>query len=220
MMARSRKIDGTYEFCPRNPIISHRHLSLEHEISVTGHADIVKTQNDEWWMVLLAVRPYKHAHFNLGRETFLVPVLWDSDGWLRIDTENGLVNTQERRPNLPYDTGKPEFYSDNFECTELSMIWNSIHPYPVHLFSLTERPGCLRLYLCPENWKKFVRLLFSGDDNNTKFSYAGCNGFSPSSDHEDAGLALVQDDRFHYTFTVSLKHSQRILRVQKCTIMM
>ena len=65
MMARSRKIDGTYEFCPRNPIISHRHLSLEHEISVTGHADIVKTQNDEWWMVLLAVRPYKHAHFNL-----------------------------------------------------------------------------------------------------------------------------------------------------------
>ena len=170
MMARSRKIDGTYEFCPRNPIISHRHLSLEHEISVTGHADIVKTQNDEWWMVLLAVRPYKHAHFNLGRETFLVPVLWDSDGWLRIDTENGLVNTQERRPNLPYDTGKPEFYSDNFECTELSMIWNSIHPYPVHLFSLTERPGCLRsVPVSGKNWKKFVRLLFSGDDNNTKF---------------------------------------------------
>ena len=42
-------------------------------------------------MVLLAVRPYKHAHFNLGRETFLVPVLWDSDGWLRIDTEMDLL---------------------------------------------------------------------------------------------------------------------------------
>ena len=113
-------------------------------------------------MVLLAVRPYKHAHFNLGRETFLVPVLWDSDGWLRIDTENGLVNTQERRPNLPYDTGKPEFYSDNFECTELSMIWNSIHPYPVHLFSLTERPGCLRLYLCPEKLEEVCTPAFLG----------------------------------------------------------
>ena len=216
MMARSRKIDGTYEFCPRNPIISHRHLSLEHEISVTGHADIVKTQNDEWWMVLLAVRPYKHAHFNLGRETFLVPVLWDSDGWLRIDTENGLVNTQERRPNLPYDTGKPEFYSDNFECTELSMIWNSIHPYPVHLFSLTERPGCLRLYLCPEKLEEVCTPAFLGRRQQHQiFHMQAAMDFSPSSDHEDAGLALVQDDRFHYTFTVSLKHFQRILRVQK-----
>ena len=131
-------------------------------------------------MVLLAVRPYKHAHFNLGRETFLVPVLWDSDGWLRIDTENGLVNTQERRPNLPYDTGKPEFYSDNFECTELSMIWNSIHPYPVHLFSLTERPGCLRLYLCPEKLEEVCTPAFSRETTTTpNFSYAGCNGFFP-----------------------------------------
>lgn len=43
-------------------------------ISVTGHADIVETQNGEWWMVLLAVRPYVRGHYNLGRETFMVPL--------------------------------------------------------------------------------------------------------------------------------------------------
>lgn len=34
------------------------HLPLEHEISVTGHADLVETQNGEWWMVLLGGRIY------------------------------------------------------------------------------------------------------------------------------------------------------------------
>ena len=129
MMARCRTVDGDYEICPRNPIVTHRHLSLEHEISVTGHADIVQTQKGEWWMVLLAVRPYQNAHFNLGRETFMIPVIWDSDGWLRVDNSNGLVNKEERLPDLPCYQTTPTFYSDNFESARLGFQWNSIHPY-------------------------------------------------------------------------------------------
>ena len=100
MMARSKKIDGPYEYCPRNPIVTHRHLSLSHEISVVGHGDLFETQYGEWWMVLLGVRPYDHCNFNTGRETFLIPMLWDSDGWPRINNENGLVNKEELAPNL------------------------------------------------------------------------------------------------------------------------
>ena len=62
---------------------------------------LYQTQKGEWWMVLLAVRPYQNAHFNLGRETFMIPVIWDSDGWLRVDNSNGLVNKEERLPDLP-----------------------------------------------------------------------------------------------------------------------
>ena len=80
-MARCRTIQGDYEICPRNPIVSHRHMPLLNPISVTGHADIVETQNGEWWMVLLAVRPYEGGHYNLGRETFMVPIIWAEDGW-------------------------------------------------------------------------------------------------------------------------------------------
>ena len=65
-MARCRTIQGDYEICPRNPIVSHRHMPLLNPISVTGHADIVETQNGEWWMVLLAVRPYEGGHYNLA----------------------------------------------------------------------------------------------------------------------------------------------------------
>ncbi len=31
-------------------------------------------------MVLLAVRPYVGGHYNLGRETFMVPFVWAEDG--------------------------------------------------------------------------------------------------------------------------------------------
>lgn len=214
MMARCRTIDGEYEFCPRNPVVSHRHLSLEHEISVTGHADIVETQNGEWWMVLLAVRPYKEAHFNLGRETFMIPVIWEQDGWLRVDNENGLVNKLERTPDLPYSHTKPAFYSDNFEAKKLGIMWNSIHPYPTDMFSLTERPGCLRLYLRPEVLHEICTPSFLGRRQQHKcFRMQAAMDFLPANEQEEAGLALVQDDRFHYTFTAGMRNTVKYLRV-------
>lgn len=92
-------------------------------------------------MVLLGVRPYEGAHFNLGRETFLIPVVWEEDGWLRVDNENGLVNRYERRPDLPFFRAKPEFSSDNFENAKLALRWNTIHPAEKPFYSLSARPG-------------------------------------------------------------------------------
>ena len=59
MMARSSSVAGPDEVCQRNPEVSHRHLPLDRDISVTGHGDLIETQNGEWWMVLLGVRPYE-----------------------------------------------------------------------------------------------------------------------------------------------------------------
>lgn len=214
MMARCRTIDGDYEICPRNPVVSHRHLSLEHEISVTGHADLVETQNGEWWMVLLGVRPYRNAHFNLGRETFLIPVLWESDGWLRVDNDNGLVNARERVPDLPPFHTAPAFSGDNFDDITLGFQWNTIHPCPEHYFSLTQRPGYLRLFLQPEVLHEICTPAFLGRRQQHKdFRMKTLMDFTPGSETEEAGLALVQDDRFHYTFTVSLRQGQYLLRV-------
>lgn len=217
MMARSRTIDGEYEICPRNPIITHRHLSLEHEISVVGHADIVQTQRGEWWMVLLGVRPYKDAHFNLGRETFLVPVLWDADGWLRVDNENGLVNRTERRPDLPLFLPKPEFFSDNFEAPQLHMRWNTIHPADKPFYSLTERPGCLRLHLLPEVLSEICTPAFVGRRQQHKnFRMQAAIDFIPETSAEEAGLAAVQDDRYHYRFTIGQENATRVLKLISC----
>lgn len=217
MMARCRSIDGDYEICPRNPLVTHRHLSLEHEISVVGHGDLVETQNGEWWMVLLGVRPYENAHFNLGRETFLIPVVWESDGWIRVDNANGLVNKTERRPDLPPYLSKPEFYSDNFESPTLHHRWNTIHPSETPFYSLTERPGCLRISLLPETLNEICTPAFIGRRQQHKtFRLEAALDFSPQTSFEEAGLALIQDDRYHYRFTVTLQNDSHILRLVCC----
>ncbi|MCC8104057.1 MAG: glycoside hydrolase family 43 protein [Clostridiales bacterium] len=278
MMARCRTIDGDYEICPRNPIVSHRHLSLHREISVVGHADLVQTQRGEWWMVLLGVRPYKKentsvqntvkctestrcesqdtestgqhsftenskqfisqsgesrslpenfvsdhpgdAHFNLGRETFLLPVVWDTDGWLRVDNENGLVNRTERRPDLPLFLPKPELSSDNFESPRLHPRWNTIHPAKTPFWSLNARPGCLRLSLLPEALREICTPAFLGRrQQHREFRMQAAIDFVPRTEYEEAGLALIQDDRFHYRFTIALEDGKRVVSViarQKC----
>ena len=225
MMARCRTIDGDYEICPRNPIVSHRHLSLEHQISVVGHGDLVETQKGEWWMVLLGVRPYEGAHFNLGRETFLIPVIWESDGWLRVDNENGLVNPEERLPDLPVWLPEPDLSSDNFESRKLHHRWNTIHPAAQPFYSLEERPGCLRLFLKPETLNEICTPAFVGRrQQHKRFRIQAAMDFLPTAGSEEAGLALIQDDRFHYRctvtagagFTGSPVRPERILRLTEC----
>lgn len=83
-IARSTSLDGPWEPCPHNPLISHR--SSTHPVQNTGHADLVEMADGSWAAVLLGVRPRgitPHFHVN-GRETFLVGVDW-IDGWPVFD---------------------------------------------------------------------------------------------------------------------------------------
>ncbi len=79
-LARSSSPWGPFEPCPHNPILSHR--SLLHDFQAIGHADFFDDPAGNWWAVCLGIRPtgYPSTHC-LGRETFLVPVVWNEDGW-------------------------------------------------------------------------------------------------------------------------------------------
>lgn len=214
MMARSKMINGDYEICPRNPIVSHRHLSLMNPISVVGHGSIVETQNGEWWMVLLGIRPYTGFHFNLGRETFLIPVVWEKDGWLRADNENGIVNQFERVPNLPYHSFPNSNPTDHFETESLHFMWNTIHPPVEPFYSLTDRSGFLRLSLKPNTISEITTPAFVGRRQQHKcFQATTAMEFLPATSVEEAGLALIQDDRFNYIFVRGSEHSKHYLRL-------
>jgi alpha-N-arabinofuranosidase len=65
-----------------------------------GHADLVETQNGEWFAVFLACQPYEKGFYNIGRETFLLPVKWEG-GWPRILPPNTPVPLTVKKPNLP-----------------------------------------------------------------------------------------------------------------------
>ncbi|MEM6796443.1 MAG: glycoside hydrolase family 43 protein, partial [Acidobacteriota bacterium] len=80
---RAGDVWGPYEPYANNPILTQRTLdpARPDPITSTGHADMVETQNGEWWAVFLGTRNYDTIHFATGRETFLLPVTWTDDGW-------------------------------------------------------------------------------------------------------------------------------------------
>lgn len=79
-IAQAEVVTGPYTGTRGNPILTHRHLGRQHPVVGAGHADLVEAADGSWWAVLLAMRTYGGYHYPLGRETFLVPVVWE-DGW-------------------------------------------------------------------------------------------------------------------------------------------
>lgn len=128
---------GPYEACPHNPILSHRN-AMGSPIQATGHADLVEDQNGNWWMVFLGIRPFEHAMLhNLGRETFLAPVIWDSEGWpivadgdmIKLDMEGPLP-----QPVLPSSLS----FEDDFRSPVLNRAWCYVRNPIVHRYQQSD----------------------------------------------------------------------------------
>ena len=85
-VARSKSIDGPWEPCPHNPILT-AYQNEESLFQAVGHADFFQDASGKWWSVVLANRaggdyaedPY-NSNFPMGRETALTSVTWE-DGW-------------------------------------------------------------------------------------------------------------------------------------------
>ncbi|MFI2754927.1 family 43 glycosylhydrolase [Cellulomonas sp. P22] len=96
-VARADTVTGPYVGNKGNPVLTHRHLGRGVDVVGVGHADLVQDQDGAWWAVMLAMRPYGGYHYNLGRETFLVPVTWE-DGWPVFAPGQGRVPAQVEVP--------------------------------------------------------------------------------------------------------------------------
>ena len=123
MVARCSEPLGTYLGNPANPVMTHRHLGKLYPISNPGHADLVETQNGQWYAVLLASRLVEGFHKNLGRETWMVPVEWE-DGWPVFSPGTGRVEWSYPVPQLPEDASQPPLpETDDFDGDALSPCW-------------------------------------------------------------------------------------------------
>jgi xylan 1,4-beta-xylosidase len=77
--ARSRNVDGPWEYSPYNPIIHTK--SKEEKWWSTGHGRLIDDTKDGWWMTF---HGYENGYRTLGRSTLLLPVEWTADKWFRI----------------------------------------------------------------------------------------------------------------------------------------
>jgi alpha-N-arabinofuranosidase len=212
-IARSESVTGPYEPCPHNPLLTHRHLGPDAAITGTGHADLIQTQTGEWWAVMLAMRPYRYRHYNLGRETFLAPVTW-YEGWPYISVDTGRLEVEYPVPDLPEAPVDVTPARDDFDAAELAHPWMMLRTPRETFYSLTERPGHLRLRLRPEQISAWTNPSFIGRrQQHGTFVARAVMDFAPASEAECAGLVLLQNNDFQFRFVVTLADGERVIQL-------
>lgn len=215
-IARSKDIKGPFEGYAGNPILTHRHLGRSYPIVNTGHADLVETQNGEWWMVALASRPYGGYYRNLGRETFLMPVIWE-DGWPVVSPGTGRIEFTYANPDLPINEHEHHVTVDHFDRSSLDFCWNFLRTPKEQFYNLTERPGYLRLKIKPCRLTGLANPSFVGRrQQHIDFIARTIMEFAPRQEDEAAGLVLNQSNRYHLRMEYLLREGRTSVQLVQC----
>ena len=202
---RSKNVLGPYKSYEKNPILTQRHLSKDrpNQISTTGHADFVETQNGEWWGVYLGCRPYEIDYYNTGRETFMLPVTWE-DGWPTFDKGKEAHPFTHQKPNLPEsketiepNTGNFEWI-DNFTSDKLDYKWVFLRNPKDSIYTLKKG----NLYLKPSEYN--IKQLASSSlilrrQQHQKFEASTKLSFLLKNTSQTSGLVGFQNEN-HYIF--------------------
>jgi len=209
VIQRSKSPWGPYEASPINPVASHRN-DPQNPFHAIGHADIIETP-DGWWAVCLGIRPKGGRYHHLGRETFLAPVTWSEDGWPKVGTD-GIVKEEHPVPNLPPHIWEKESVRDNFDSPTLGLSWNFLRNPHARDWSLTARPGFLRLNGSKISFKEKDSPAFVCR-RQTAFNLAVSAkiDFTPTASNEEAGLVIRGNDKNHYDFVITLSDEKRVI---------
>ncbi len=192
---------GPYKANHINPILTHRHLGNDYPIKSVGHADYVKTQNNDYWMVALGTRDFENKKSYLARETFLVPMDFEyTYGQLGIIVNKGEGKVLERdiRPNLPWTPVKKQPSRDEFKDEKLALKWNMLRSPQSPWYNLEDE--ALVLDLRPQTVNEFTNpSLLAQRLRNTVFDASTRMEFKSKKDNEAAGLVFYRETVGHIT---------------------
>jgi xylan 1,4-beta-xylosidase len=157
--------------------------------SLTLHqGGIVDTVKGEWWGFSM------QDHNAVGRLTSLSPVTW-VDGWPYFGLPGNLTRTPKTW--VKPDTGpvepitSPYDRSDDFSKPKLGLVWQWNHLPDDSKWSLTERPGYLRLHSLPAQefwWARNSLTQRAVGPESTATTALDASGLQPG---DVAGLALL-----------------------------
>jgi alpha-N-arabinofuranosidase len=223
VVLRSRDVLGPYDPHAGNPILTQRDLDPDRSNPVTsaGHADMVQTQNGEWWATFLAVRPYEGDYYNTGRETFLLPVEW-VDGWPVILPNGRPIPYRHARPDLPRDA-EPAIPTtggftvrEEFDGPELAPYWLMIRTPREQWYDFATEPGFLTLRARPELLGRRSQPTFVGRrQQHTSATATTVMTYAPQRPGDRAGLAAFQNDDFYYLMSVTLDGNQPVIQLHR-----
>jgi len=229
MIAASENILGPYEENQRNPILTTRHLSNNYFVNSTGHADMIELEDGRWYMVSLGKRNDLDGDANMGRETYLMPMQWESTivKWEQVSEDRWeplrylfpvvapLTGKVERFTPLPF-TDRPQYINntviDDFLNENLDLKWTFIRVPEEKTYSLLENPGFLRLYSKPgkiEDRKRFSLVGFRQKESDFEFEVK--MNFLPNKDKVESGVIHYQKEWNYLTNTVIKKRKKYYL---------
>ncbi|HEU4653125.1 MAG TPA: glycoside hydrolase family 43 protein [Steroidobacteraceae bacterium] len=208
-MARSRSIAGPYELHPDIYILSSRDRP-DVELQRAGHADLVETQTGETYMVYLCGRPLRNrGRCVLGRETAIQKMVWGSDGWLRTADARATPELIATASNLAeckwLDTAARTDFNEPSLPIEFQWLRS---PWPEELFSLSARPGYLRLFGRESMGSLFRQSLVARRQQAFCYSAITSMEFEPEHFQQSAGLVCYYNaSKFHY---LHISHDEQV----------
>jgi len=240
-MARSRNLTGPYELHPNTYIMSAWQRP-DCELQRAGHADLVETPNGETYMVYLCGRPLRNrGRCTLGRETAIQKMVWGVDDWLRTSDGQGIPTLETPAPLLPgipltrpsgtlspsggEGRGERDVHSKSnalccydFNEPQLPIDFQWLRtPWPEEIFSLTARPGHLRLFGRETIGSLFRQSLVARRQQSHCFSAATVVEFEPKHFQHLAGLTCYYSStKFHYLYISHDETTGKHLRVMSC----
>ena len=176
--------------------------------SYLAQGTIVDTEEGDWYGIMFQDRG------GVGRVLTLSPVRW-IDGWPMLGDEDGKVPATMR----PYKSGQPKtsiVCADEFSSSKLGLHWQWNHNPIDAAWSLTERPGWLRL-----KTNRIVENLYLAPNTLTqRMEGPQCSGsvaldVSHMKDGDCAGLAAFNSDSGVLTVKKNGKSLTLVMSEQK-----
>lgn len=190
---------GPYIPYHSNPIMTHRHLGKDYPIHSVGHADLIQTQNGEWWSVMLGKRLVEGKTL-LARETFLASVSFENEEGYPLPVVNpgeGKLLFEQKRPDLPWTLVEKAAKVDEFDQEKLDLEWCFLRTPYDEWYDLGG--GKLSLKLRSEVVDSFVNpSLIARRIVDYNFMASVQMTFTGTRSNEQAGLILYRNSKNHF----------------------
>lgn len=219
---RSDSVRGPFVPHKGNPILSQRTLdpNRDHPVTSAGHAKFVQTQTGDWWASFLATRPYGPDLYNIGRETFLLPVTWE-DGWPRILEDGKRIAFVVDKPDLPAQgqsktpTTGDFAYVEEFDDATLSPAWIGIRTPTAPFYDINN--GNLVLKATDDHMgnTKGAPAFIGRRQQHHVATVTTTLSYRPESAADRAGLLAVQSDDAYLFFGLTQLEGQTAVALYK-----
>ena len=213
-ISRSKSIWGPYESNPKNPILSHKWAETEaNPIQGTGHGDLVQAVDSTWWITFLGFRPQQGRYHVLGRETFMAPLEW-VDEWPVVNN-TGTVDLKMKIKNHKLYPVRNNSKMETFNSATLSPYWLFLRNPYADDWSLTQRPGWLRLNGSAITLDSLASPAFVGRrQQHFEFNATTLVDFKPTISTEEAGITALASNQNRYEIAIRREGNHRSVFVR------